>query len=121
MKQAKKVMAKCSGYDKGRCLYLHDGDRSLACPIKTSLYQLLCTRFIDEVLPVFAPELYTEVVAKGKTVKKCTYCGKGFIAGAPRQLYCSKKCSQDSRRKSEAKRQRNNRAKSTQFELLKTS
>lgn len=121
MKRARKSMTKCPGYDKGSCIYLHDGDRLLACPVKTSLYKLLCSRFIDEVLPVFDPALYAEIAARGGKVKKCACCGKSFIVNAPRQRYCGEKCRQKARRTSEAARQRNKRVNSTHFDLLKTS
>ncbi len=76
----------CSACDKGNCLYLDDGE---AKPCPQMLSYSVCCKFFRWVLlkDSAGKELETEIFGKD-TAKRCAICGRAFIPGSNRALYC---------------------------------
>ena len=74
----------CCNYYDGNCIFLDSG-YPCTCPQSIS-YSLLCKWFRDNVLPN-DKKLYGELYISEKR-KKCSVCGKYFIANSNRAKYC---------------------------------
>jgi len=77
----------------------------------------VCTYFQKAVLPTDKPtQSATEEKIKGKSAaptqprKDCSRCGKAFVPSSNRQRYCES-CGQEMKRKADAKRAREYRAR----------
>ena len=76
----------CSACDNGNCLYLDNGEE-VPCP--QSLSYSVCCKFFRWVLlkDKAGQALETELFGKD-AMKRCALCGRAFIAGSNRALYC---------------------------------
>ncbi len=76
----------CSACDNGNCLYLDDGE-VVACP--QTLSYSVCCKFFRWVLLRDRKGQALEMELFGKdAMKRCAICGRVFIPGSNRALYC---------------------------------
>ncbi len=99
----------CSACDNGHCLYLDDGEE-VPCP--QTLSYSVCCKFFRWVLlkDKDGEDLETEVFGKN-AAKRCAICGKAFIPGSNRSLYCDD-CKPVARRRQKAEYAKRHRAES---------
>ena len=99
----------CSACDTGNCLYLDDGEE-VPCPQMLS-YSVCCKVFRWVLLKDrVGQELETEIFGKD-AMKKCAICGRAFIPGSNRALYCDD-CRAIAQRRQKAEYAKRRRAKS---------
>lgn len=96
-RRAKRLIRRlCANYDGGNCLPLDDGD---LCPCPQMISPtLICKYFRAAVLPDDR-ELFAEIMGGPHKWKRCTLCGRRFIAGSNRAVYCPSCALQERRRK----------------------
>jgi len=81
---ARLVEKNCCNYWNGSCLLLEDGEMR-SCPQRIS-YSVCCWWFRNAVLPS-ARELEAEIF-NNSLFKRCVRCGKKYLPGSNRSLYC---------------------------------
>lgn len=97
------IKAECANFMEGVCIPL-----DCKCPQRHS-ESLLCNWFRDAVLPL-DKRMHAQIMG-GDGLKPCAECGGMFYALSNRAVYC-RACGVKVRKKSEANRQRERRAKS---------
>lgn len=105
-RQARKLIRRlCANYDGGNCLPLDDGD---PCPCPQLISPtLICKYFRAAVLPANR-ELCAETLGGPHIWKRCTLCGRRFLARNNRAMYCVP-CAQQERRRKTSDRVRRHR------------
>lgn len=87
----------CANCDGGNCLLLDNGFDSCVCP-QILTHAVVCKYFRIAVLPADL-ELYAELGGDCRGAKRCRICGRIFIAGSNRAMYCPGCGHQEQRRK----------------------
>lgn len=92
--------------------------RDRECAMMNPQDNKICAYFRECVLPN-DPTLEAEILHKDTQRKDCAACGNEFIPVNNRQMYCPE-CSKIARKKKEAQRQRERRAKTYAFRKEKS-